>query len=464
MPATAFGKPLTPSLRQGGATSGLVLALPLHERGGTVVADLSGRNNGGTLIGSVTWSAGPHGPCLATDGTPGSYVNCGKGPALTNLAVGPCTWEFWYRAVGTGGVCGKNDDNAVAPGWWIAVIAAGLSIEVEASSANAVRTSDLGGDLNVWTHGVITTDGGLTAANLHIYVNGVEGSYAATTNGSGSRGTDAAHNFVVGKQFSVSGANSFNGEIGGLTVYNRVLPPAEIAGRYADSFAVYRPAWQVVSSTPTPVGLASGVIWNERSAVGSSEADFWNAAAAVGGTNLDRWGVTATAGSTDQWLWSSLLSVGRLGDNSWGVLATAGTTGAESWDVAASVSAVSSADGLLWDVRRAVGSVGHWSWNTSAAVAHAGSGRWDVTTVVGAAGDGVWQVREIVGGFAGHLSWSTGSAVGLVSQAAWDAASLVSGSVSADARLVWQTYPYVIVVYPFEVAVVKRLDLEVGGK
>ncbi len=76
----------------------------------------------------------------------------------------------------------------------------------------------------------MTWTGSATATNAKIYTNGVEASYAVTTNGVGTRSNDSAYDVIIGNESA--GARTFDGVIDDVRIYNRVLNASEIAAVY----------------------------------------------------------------------------------------------------------------------------------------------------------------------------------------------------------------------------------------
>jgi hypothetical protein len=108
---------------------------------------------------------------------------------------------------------------------------------LKCSSPHAVRFTVGGGTVltrltsndawvtNIWNHLIMTWDGSTNAANCHIYVNGVEASYATTTNGQ-TPTDNAADSLTIGNDLNT--ANTFDGRITEVAMYTNVVTAADI--------------------------------------------------------------------------------------------------------------------------------------------------------------------------------------------------------------------------------------------
>lgn len=77
---------------------------------------------------------------------------------------------------------------------------------------------------NTWYHILVTHDGSTTAANCHIYVNGVEVTYATTTNGA-TLDDNSAGSIIIGNVSS--GARTVDGIMDEVRIFNRIVSDAE---------------------------------------------------------------------------------------------------------------------------------------------------------------------------------------------------------------------------------------------
>lgn len=210
----------------------------MDESSGTTTADASGNSYTGNLGASPAnpaWDSGKIGNALRFDGAD-DVVNCGSGALLDNLST--FTISAWINAatLGEGSkgrilakVAGLNPD----AGWHLHVSGTNqLEFRVDYSTTDLARTSATNVlSLNTWKHVLVTWSGSLTATNARMYVDGVEvPSYAATTNGAGTRVDDSASNLYIGNENT--GARTFDGKLDDVRVYNKVLSAAEITAVY----------------------------------------------------------------------------------------------------------------------------------------------------------------------------------------------------------------------------------------
>lgn len=143
------------------------------------------------------------------------------------------------RGTATGGV-GFYLSSAGTNG--IQFLASGVADVARRSSDNTIT-------LGQWQHVLVTWDGSTTGANIHMYVNGVETSYAATINGS-SITDNSTEPVRIGN--STDGTRTFDGYIDDLRMYNRVLSQEEIT-------RLSRMAQGKVNTSPT-IFMSDGLV------------------------------------------------------------------------------------------------------------------------------------------------------------------------------------------------------------
>ena len=166
------------------------------------------------------------------------YINCSSSSTLNDIETqggGGLSISFWIypRTAGAGnfGYCvAKVNSEAVNEGYWeifFASVATALSFKKNYTTADLVRRMSNGSlTVNVWQHVVLTWDGSSTAANAHYYINGTEPSYLTTTNGSGTKNSDALLPFLIGNSFN--GVGSGDHIITEVGLWNVVLNNSEI--------------------------------------------------------------------------------------------------------------------------------------------------------------------------------------------------------------------------------------------
>ena len=197
--------------------TGLVSAYSFNEGTGTVVNDVSGNSNNGT-ISNATWSAsGKFGSALSFNGT-SSWVVIPDSASLdlTNgltmeAWVRPttlCSWRAVLMKEQTGGlVYGLYaNSNTNRP-------SAHVFIGTETDTRGTAKLS-----LNTWTHLAATYDGSV----LRLYVNGAQ---VSTRTIGGNILTSTSPLRIGGDS---SGSEYFNGLIDEVRIYNRPLTAAEI--------------------------------------------------------------------------------------------------------------------------------------------------------------------------------------------------------------------------------------------
>ena len=208
------------------------------EGSGQSAADSSGNGNNGTLGSTAgadaddpTWACVNGGYALNFDGTD-DLVNAGSAASLDDL--GPITISAWIKpdVAGTNALMHVMSKSDTGSGRWMMEIDNtgendALEFNKDFDSTDVFRvSSDSTIAYDVWQHVAATWDGSGTAANIHLYKNGLETSYQTTNNGSATPLTDAALPFVIGNRGD--GTDPFYGLIDDVRVYNSVLSSGEI--------------------------------------------------------------------------------------------------------------------------------------------------------------------------------------------------------------------------------------------
>src|SRR3989344_736955 len=205
---------------------------------GTVAADKSGQGNNGALSGFTAATGavpGKIGQGLRFDGSD-DLVNAGTAASLDDLDTkGGLTASAWIYPYTTGegtlGIIVNKDANS--NGTWNLQLFTATQLQFRKDGATdlVVRSSTGTITLNKWQHAAVTWDGSITATNVHMYVDGVETTYATQTNGD-SFVSDASNSLRIGADGNVNANYAFNGLIDEVRVYNRVLSAAEIKRLY----------------------------------------------------------------------------------------------------------------------------------------------------------------------------------------------------------------------------------------
>jgi prepilin-type N-terminal cleavage/methylation domain-containing protein len=191
---------------------------------GTTTTDTIGSSNG-TLANSPAWRSGSNcisGSCLEFDGT-NDYVTCGNNPDLD--LSGNFTLEVWVYPMQdkSSYVFSKTDYSGVG-GYSIYWSGASNSVRFYYGGSASVDSSAVFTEVNSWVHVVITSKQNA----LTFYKNGVSAGTAsaiATTN---------TLNFVIGNRPGSEGtaANTFNGRIDGVRLYNEALTASQARDNY----------------------------------------------------------------------------------------------------------------------------------------------------------------------------------------------------------------------------------------
>lgn len=173
------------------------------------------------------------GRCMTFDGT-GDYITTGSPTALDNLTQGAMTATAWIRPAS---LSVTNDDKHNILGrwdefdfiWFLGFRGDGSAVQLQATVDNSAYARSVfafaaGGVYHV----AVTYDNG-GDKTPYLAINGqFAGAYAFQQAHSGSASSDAAKNFSIGGSGN-NGAHPWNGQIGEIRLYNRVLGAGEIA-------------------------------------------------------------------------------------------------------------------------------------------------------------------------------------------------------------------------------------------
>jgi hypothetical protein len=174
---------------------------------------------------ATDWVPGMVGNALDFDGID-DRILVPATPALANL--GPGTWAFWMRLTVINGTVAYKSDNNTAEGWWIDAVTAqgGLGFAGVHDGTNHRRYTSMY-VVGTWSHVAMTWDG--TPTNAQLYVDGLPVAHDATdTMGLGSHTSDSTQPLIIGSG-NAGAANTFNGTLDELRMYDRVFAPSEIS-------------------------------------------------------------------------------------------------------------------------------------------------------------------------------------------------------------------------------------------
>ncbi len=267
---------------------------------GTTAYDRSGSGNNGTLTNGPVITEGKLGQALSFDGAD-DVVSVPAATSINNLSA--LTVSAWINAKssGEGGLTGRIvDKEAVSSGagWMFFQTTGnvgGLRFFVVGSTSLSRISSNNVIKYNKWEHVLVTWDGSMTAANVHIYVNGVEVSYTTTTDGAG-RSADTTLPIRIGNEADT--IRTFDGSIDEVRVYNRVLSAGEIQSLYdlGSSDKVNSSVSQNQGTGRLDSGLAG--YWKLDDATGTTATDSSTNANNGTLTNGPTWGTGQIGGDT----------------------------------------------------------------------------------------------------------------------------------------------------------------------
>jgi hypothetical protein len=232
-------KPAFPSLCRGHPlAAGLVGAYCLHEGSGTIINDLSGGNNNGTLQGA-SWSTGPSGYSLKLVRASAQYVNV---PALIQAPTSTvtATMACWVNPLSLGGYYGIMETRIASPATFIALLLSGSPgnpVTASWNNTGAEYDAASGLTLNIgeWAFVAVTVAG----TSLTVYRISPTLGLRAFSITLSSTARDLSKTWVFGQDTAVTG-RSWNGQMDGFLIYGRSLSAFEISLLYEDSFQMYR--------------------------------------------------------------------------------------------------------------------------------------------------------------------------------------------------------------------------------
>lgn len=152
------------------------------------------------------------------------------------LDSGPATWAAWVRptsftSIASQAIVGKAGSGYIR----IYVKDDGSQVKCvkvlkDRATSDMVRTTVNNKiALNTWQWIVVTWDGSLNYANIHVYIDNVEPSYQEGGSGSGSENLSSSATWHVGNRESAGTTAPFDGQLAYVHFYNRVLTGTEIA-------------------------------------------------------------------------------------------------------------------------------------------------------------------------------------------------------------------------------------------
>lgn len=203
-------------------------------------------------------NAGKFGKALNFDSSD-DVINLGSNAAIDDLPATGMTISAWIYPTSAGEnslgfIMTKSSTNggtAGSPtptnGWFLRMNSTTSLMFAVDGSTDLIRTTNTSlVTQNAWNHIVVSWDGVITtAASVHIYINGIEASYATITNGA-SRVSDASSTLYIGND--TTGARTFAGTIDDVYLYNFGLTIDQIKVLYNQGGAAVMSAVSTDSS------------------------------------------------------------------------------------------------------------------------------------------------------------------------------------------------------------------------
>ena len=216
---------------------GLVGCWLFNEGGGSIVYDLSGHGNHGTLGGGTAgycpaWTTGKFGSALNFDD---DFISI---PHDASFDVDTVTVIAWFKATASGAwmkiVCHPYYDDQ----WSDPCVVYALSIDKQNEIISEISTEISNYkaygpvlSINTWYFAALTWDGEV----VKTYVNGIhEGS--TYPSGSLNHRSTKVH---IAKAYDAANTELFNGVIDSVMIYNRALSAKEIWQLYTDPFCMF---------------------------------------------------------------------------------------------------------------------------------------------------------------------------------------------------------------------------------
>ncbi len=254
-PGTATPTPTPTPTPTATPTGGLVAAYNFNEGSGTLLTDLSGNANNGTISGATWTTSGKYGNALSFNGT-NALVTVNNAPSLQLTSA--MTLEAWVYPT------------TVSNTWRDVIYKGNDNYYLEGTSSNSSRPAAgaiLGGvygevygtaalTANTWAHLAVTYNG----ATMQLYVNGVQVASHAQT---GAIATSTNPLQIGGDSLY---GQYFAGRIDEVRIYNRALSVAEVQSDMNTPVTA--------TATPTPTPTATPTSTSTPTATPSATATF----------------------------------------------------------------------------------------------------------------------------------------------------------------------------------------------
>ena len=219
--------------------------------------DIVGGNHG-TLQGGATFATGMVGQAFSLDGVDDTVETPSRNWGFSTNA----TVMAWIKITDTAGTVLSLGHGYLQDELLFHVFRDGKIAIFNHKSANKYtgRASDTNVNTGQWVHVAGSLDGGGSASNLRIFVNGIEEAGEVITSGSPTDIVDTTpRRVIIGWRTSRDVAiEAFQGEIDEVGLFNRVLSPAEIRAIYdAGSLGMIKPP---PPPPPEPIPPPAGIV------------------------------------------------------------------------------------------------------------------------------------------------------------------------------------------------------------
>jgi hypothetical protein len=243
---------------------GLVGLYPFNETGGAKLFDGNNGQSSGTITAGTASVWSPSG--YQFDGSSAAKIDCGNTPDLANIRPITIVALINPTAIAaTNFIVAKDSGGGTDYGAWRLQLNTTAAIEFSRTETTSldVKSSNNSIVVGKWSTVAATWDGSINASGVHLYCNGKETTYITTTSAS-SISVDRATPLLIGNR--TVGGRAFNGSMGFVGIFNRVLSQPEIQTLYSNPWQIYEPeiVWVDLGA-----GVAGGAtflpIWTMRS-------------------------------------------------------------------------------------------------------------------------------------------------------------------------------------------------------
>ncbi|PIO00515.1 hypothetical protein COT72_00365, partial [archaeon CG10_big_fil_rev_8_21_14_0_10_43_11] len=220
------------------ADPNLAAAYTFDEAQGSVLHDLSGNGNDGTITGA-SWVGGYNGSALKFDGASNNIAVSAVSSIADVFDAGGTISAWIYPESAGGGSLGRLWDKSQHLAH---VVVSGSNARIQFNQAfsggtNAWYTTAYAVPLDQWSHITLVYDSDSVSNSPAIYIDGVSESLTQSSSTTGTRTSDSANAFNLGN--NAGGIRGFDGRIDNLAIYNRTLSATEITDLYTNGFTAH---------------------------------------------------------------------------------------------------------------------------------------------------------------------------------------------------------------------------------